>query len=71
MFGYQLLGFMYLSHLLGPAVSHPIWAAFNAGMCYVGPQRGEMCIHPHVKPKHLVPHVCLLLVSTAALLVQV
>ena len=32
-----------------------IMAATNAGMCFIGPQRGELCAHPNVGPKHIVP----------------
>ena len=45
-----------------------IMAATNAGMCFIGPQRGELCAHPNVGPKHIVPHVALAGISIAMLL---
>ena len=70
MFG--LIGFamLYTMHLLGPKVAFPVAALVNAVMCYVGPQRAELLIHPNVGPKHIVPHIVLTAVSLAAVLTR-
>ena len=66
MFGFMGFLVMYLLHLAkdNPA-TFPALCAFNAGMCYVGPQRGEMLNVPNVLPKHVVPHAALMSCSLA------
>lgn len=68
MFGYQGFAMVYLIHLAkdNPA-TFPALCVFNAGMCCVGPQRGEILNAPNVLAKHIVPHVALMAVSIAML----
>ena len=63
MFGLVGFAFIYLSRASDNAVVFPVWCAVNAAMCFVGPQRGEICAHPNVLAKHIVPHVALCAVS--------
>ena len=67
MFGLMAFAFMYTAWKLPTAEAFPIFALLNGVMCYVGPQRGELLIHPNVGPKHIVPHVALLVVSLCVL----
>mmetsp|Transcript_7457 Transcript_7457/g.17172 ORF Transcript_7457/g.17172 Transcript_7457/m.17172 type:complete len:157 (+) Transcript_7457:260-730(+) len=68
MFGYLGFAVIYLIHLAkdNPG-TFPALCVFNAGLCYVGPQRGEILNAPNVLAKHVVPHAGLLSVSIALL----
>jgi len=68
MFGFQgffLLFFLY--NFVPASASFKYLAIFNAIMCYVGPQRGELLNVGNVKDAHIVPHVCLMLVSATSI----
>ena len=67
MFGFQGFGQLYLIHIADKHLAFPAVCAINAGICYVGPQRGEILNAPNVLPNHIVPHAGLLLCSIALL----
>ena len=67
MFGFQGFGQLYLIHIADKHLVFPAVCAINAGICYVGPQRGEILNAPNVLPNHIAPHVGLLLCSIALL----
>ena len=67
MFGYMGLVFLYTITKVPTLDAFKIMAATNAGMCFIGPQRGEICGHPNVAPKHIVPHVVCVGISLAML----
>ena len=67
MFGFQGFAQLYLIRMADPYGAFPVVCALNAGMCYIGPQRGEKLNSPNVKPFHIVPHASLFLCSAMAL----
>lgn len=67
MFGFQGLFQLYLIRQMDMYLVFPFLCAFNAAMCYVGPQRGEKLMAPNVLPNHIVPHAGLCLCTLAAL----
>ena len=67
MFGFQGFAQLYLIRMADPYDAFPVVCAINAGMCYIGPQRGEKLNSPNVKPFHIVPHASLFLCSVVAL----
>ena len=68
MFGFQgFFQLFFLYNFVPASASFKYLALSNAMMCYVGPQRGELLSIGNVKDAHIVPHVCLMLVSAAFL----
>ena len=67
MFGFQGFAQLYLIRMADPYDAFPVVCALNAGMCYIGPQRGEKLNSPNVKPFHIVPHASLFMCSAMAL----
>ena len=68
MFGFQGFAGLYLIHLAKDSPNtFPALCVLNAGMCYVGPQRGEILNAPNVLAKHVAPHAFLMAVSIAQL----
>ena len=67
MFGFQGFFQLYFIRMANPYDAFPVVCALNAGMCYIGPQRGEKLNSPNVKPFHIVPHASLFLCSVVAL----
>ena len=68
MFGVQgFFQIFILYNFVPAATAFKYMAVMNAIMCYVGPQRGELLSIGNVKDAHIVPHVCLMLVSAAFL----
>ena len=67
MFGFQGFAQLYLIRMVDPYDVFPVMCAITAGMCYIGPQRGEILNSPNVKPFHIVPHASLFLCSALAL----
>ena len=66
MFGFQgFFQLFFLYNFVPASASFKYLALMNAMMCYVGPQRGELLNVGNVKDAHIVPHVCLMLVSAA------
>ena len=65
MFGLQGLWSIWLGQSLAPVQLLQYLAIFNAGIIFVGPQRGEMMLPTN--EKHIVPHVGTLAVGLALL----
>jgi hypothetical protein len=67
MFGFQGFAQLYLIHMADKHDVFPVLSVMNAGMCYIGPQRGEKLNAPNVLPNHIAPHVGLMFCSAVGL----